>query len=326
MKTIAFDVMGNDNGVRPAVEATLEFLHHNLDYYFILVGDAKEINKYVKDNERIKVLDVSKSISQEAKALESRHEKTSMSVAINLVKKNEADAVLSAGSSAAYLTQLILILKRLPNIKRPAFMPVFPTIIPNKKFVMLDVGANVITTAQMLEQWALMGSIFAIEVLNVKNPRVGLLNIGKEDNKGHDYHQEAHKLMLNSSRFDYVGFYEPRDLLKGQIDVMVSDGYGGNLVLKTMEGTVLALLSLIKKQLMSKIKYKLGAFLSKGAFKNTKKQLDYRNVGAAWVLGVDGLAMKAHGSSNKKAYLGAFEQLSQALNNDFWPKFKEALK
>ncbi len=324
MKRIAFDVMGNDNGVRPAIEATIEFLHNNLNYYFILVGDADEINKYVKDNERIKIIDVKETIDQNAKSLSSRHVETSMTTAIKLVRDNEADAVLSAGSSAVYLTQLILILKRLNKIKRPAFMPVFPTTKPGKKFVMLDVGANIITTYEMLVQWALMGSIYAEIVLKINQPKVGILNIGVEDNKGHEYHQLAHEQLKVDQKINYIGFVESRDLLKGNFDVVVSDGYGGNLVLKTMEGTVLSILTLIRDNLNQKLKYKIGALLARGAFSNVKRQFDYRNVGAALVLGVNGLAMKAHGSSNKKAYLGAFSQLSNALDNDFWTKIKDA--
>lgn len=325
MKTIAFDVMGNDHGVRPAVEATIEFLKYNLDYYFILVGDNSEISKYIKDNERIKIVHVENKIDQDSKSIAMRHVETSMTMAIKLVKDKEADAVLSAGSSAAYLTQLILILKRIEHVKRPAFMPIFPTIKDNKKFLMLDVGANIITTDEMLVQWALMGTIFSRIVLKIEKPTVGLLNIGTEDNKGHDYHRLANQKLIADKRINYQGFFEPRDLLTGNIDVVVADGYGGNLVLKTMEGTVLSLLSLIKMNLNQKLSYKIGALFARKAFLNVKKQLDYRNVGAAWVLGVNGLAMKAHGSSDKQAYLGAFQQLSNALNNDFWNKFKESL-
>ncbi len=325
MKTIAFDVMGNDNGVRPAVEATLEFLKNNNNYYFILVGDCEEINKYVKDNERIKILDVKSVIENNFKALESRKNNNSMGEAIKLVKEGKADAVLSSGNSGAYLLQLILILKTLKNVKRPAFMPIFPTIKPNKKFVMLDVGANVVANDQMLVEWAQMGNIFSKIVLGIDNPRVAIVNIGTEKNKGFKSHQIANDLLESNSKINYLGFYEPRNLLNGEIDVAVCDGYGGNLVLKTLEGSILSLLKLIKTNVNSRIRFKLGALLIRGAFKNVKKQLDYRNVGAAWVLGVNGLAMKAHGSSQKQEFLGALNQLRDAINQDFWNKFKESI-
>lgn len=326
MKTIAFDVMGNDNGVRPAVEATLEFLKNNLDYYFILVGDGDEINKYIKDNERIKIMDIKNTIDADSKVLESRKSNNSMGEAIRLVKEGKADAVLSSGNSGAYLMQLILILKRLKNIKRPAFMPVFPTIKQNKKFIMLDVGANVTATDQMLVEWAQMGNIFSNIVLGIESPRVAILNIGTENNKGYESHQSANEKLKAMSNINYVGFFEPRELLNGEVDVIVCDGYGGNLVLKTLEGSVLGLLKLLKENIMSHFRYKLGALLVRGAFNNVKKQIDYRNVGAAWVLGINGLAMKAHGSSKEKEFLGALNQIRDALDQDFWNKFKEAIE
>ncbi|NQZ66115.1 MAG: phosphate acyltransferase PlsX [Mycoplasmatales bacterium] len=325
MKKIAFDVMGNDNGVRAGVEAALDFVEKNLDYSFILVGDKSEISKITMETERIKIIDVKKEVDKNAGARASRNDDNSMAVAINLVKNNEADAVVSSGDSGVYLSMATLLLKRMPGIKRPAFMPIFPTVIKDRKYVMMDVGANIVTTSQMIEQWAKIGSLFSNITLNVKKPRVGIVNIGTEDSKGNDFQKDAHKNLMRNTEINYIGFVEPRNLLKGVVDVALVDGYGGNLILKTMEGSILSILSLIKKELSSKLKYKIGALLVKGAFNNIKKDLDYRNVGAAWLIGLNKPAIKTHGSSDKKSYLGAFSQLAIVLEKDVVTKLKEVM-
>lgn len=151
MRKIAFDVMGNDNGVKSAIEAAIDFVKKNLDYVFILVGDQNEINKYTLGNERIQIVHVSKTVEATNKALDARNDETSMSVAIKLVADGKADGVISAGNSAMYLTLTTLILKRMSGIKRPAFMPIFPT-TTDRRLLVLDVGANVQTTSEMLVQ------------------------------------------------------------------------------------------------------------------------------------------------------------------------------
>lgn len=325
MKKIAFDVMGNDNGIRAGVEAALEFVKKNLDYIFILVGDKNKISKITMETERIKIIDIKKEVDKKVGARAGRSGDNSMAVAINLVKNGKADAVISSGDSGTYLSMATLSLKRMTGIKRPAFMPVFPTIIKGQRFIMMDVGANLITTSEMLEQWANLGSIFSNLVLNIKKPRVGVINIGTEDSKGNDFQIEANKNLLKNKNINYVGFVEPRELLKGVVDVAVVDGYGGNLILKTMEGTIISLLTLIKQEIKSKLKYKIGAKLSRGAFTNVKKSLDYRNVGSAWLFGLNSLAIKAHGGADKKSYLGAFSQIVEALEKNAIEKIKKAL-
>lgn len=323
MKTIAFDLNGNDNGVRAGIEAVIEFVKVNLDYIFILVGDKKEISKYVKDTERIKIIDKPELATSTKGALAARKSDSSMATAIRLVKDGKAQAVISSGDSGSYLSMTTLILKRMKGIKRPAFMPVMPTITKNNNFVMMDVGANLETTSDMLVQWSYLGNSFAKSALEISKPRVGIINIGTEPTKGFIWQQEAAKVLAKDKKINFVGFVEPRNLLKGVVDVAVVDGYAGNMILKTMEGTSLTLLSLLKEKLMSKTKYKIGALLSKGAFKGVKDQLDYRNVGAAWVMGLNGLAIKTHGSSDKKSYLGAFGQIANAFNTSTLEKIKK---
>lgn len=280
-RVIAFDVMGNDNGVKPCVEAALSFLNANKGFEIILVGNEKEINKYTQEKPGLKIIHTSEVVNKTMGARAARGGNTSMALAVNLVKDKKADVVISSGDSAIYLTITTLSLKRMPGVSRPAFMPIFPTTTKGKNFVMMDVGANLDVTGEMLYEWSQMGNIFAKKVLNIKKPKVGLINIGTEENKGKSFHTEANELLKKDKNINYVGFVETRELLSGSVDVAVVDGYGGNLVLKTMEGTSLALLSLIKKTLLSKFTYKIGALLSKGGFKEVKNTLDYKNVGGA---------------------------------------------
>ncbi|WP_128008577.1 phosphate acyltransferase PlsX [Mycoplasma sp. ATU-Cv-508] len=325
MRKIAFDVMGNDHGVRPAVEAVVEFVKNNLDYYFYLIGDRKHIDKYVKDNERIKIVDAPLSVSSEANVRQVRRQKTSMQQAIDLVKNGQADGVISPGNSGVYLSSLTLTLKRIPGVKRPAFMPIIPTVNPDQFFVMLDVGANSVATSEMLEQWAKMGAVFAQSILGITDPRVAVLNIGTEATKGTELHQAVHQSLRKMPRLNYVGFVEPRDILNGDVDVVVCDGYGGNLVLKAMEGTALAFKKVLKNEMRTRLSYKIGGLLVKKAFKKVEQKFDYRNVGSAWVIGINGLAVKTHGNSDKQAYLSALNRLARALEENYLTKFKKVL-
>lgn len=323
MKTIAFDVMGNDNGIKVAIDAASEFVNNNLDYIVTLVGDAGEIKKYISENERIKIYNAPAPTYNTSVARSARNEVNSMTVAINLVKDGEADAVLSAGNSGMYLTSATLLLKRIEGVRRPAFAPIMPTIEEDKKFFFLDVGANVETTSEMLHQWAIMGSAFTKAVLNIKNPKVGLVNIGTEEGKGKEFHTEAAKLLKEDKRINYYGFVETRDLINGKVDVAVIDGYAGNMTLKAYEGAITSLLTLIRREIKSKLRYKMGYLLSKGAFKKVKDSLDYKSVGAAWVIGLNGLVIKAHGSSDKQTLLSALKQVDLAITSDALSKFKK---
>ena len=326
MKIIAFDVMGNDNGVKAAVEASKEFVLKNPGFQIKLVGDEKEILKYLeKESEQLKIFNIEETVKKDIGILALRKEKSSMGFSINLVKDKKADIVVSSGDSGAFLSLSTLLLKRIDKVKRPAFMPVFPTVIKNKKFLMLDVGANLNTSAQMLVEWAKLGTIFAKEILKAQKPQVAIVNIGKEKGKGFEFHNEANEI-LEKGKLNYKGFVEPRELLDGKIDVAVVDGYAGNCILKTMEGTVMSFVGLMRKTLRSKFIYKLGALLSRKAFRGISEQLDYRNVGSAWVIGLQNLALKTHGSSDKKSYLGAFEQIKIILQSDFVGKIKKEFK
>lgn len=282
MRVIAIDLMGNDLGVKPMVMAAFAFVKKFQDYRLILVGNMEQVEQVTTEtHERIDFIDIREEIRTEKTARAGRDGGNSMATAINLVRNGEAEGVLSTGNSGALLSMATLNLKRIIGVKRPAFMPLMPTENEGKKFLLLDAGANLETTSDMLVQWALLGSIFAQVVLKVQNPRIGILNVGTEDEKGLEATKEAHQELKKNNEINYLGFFEARDLLKGNVDVAVVDGYAGNFILKTMEGTALSLLKMIKTSIKTKLRYKIGALLSKGAFKSVRQNLDYRHVGAA---------------------------------------------
>ncbi|CAM9108524.1 phosphate acyltransferase PlsX [Mycoplasma marinum] len=324
MTTIAFDVMGNDNGPKPAVVASLNFIKKNPNYKIILVGDKKQIDKFLTEkHERISILDIPITVDVKKGAMVVRDRTTSMYKAIELVKKEEADIVLSSGSSAGYIAYATLVLKRLKGVSRPAFMPVFPTNKSGKRFVMMDVGATLEVEGELLYQWAKIGNVFAEHILGVENPRVSIINVGTEKGKGMKFHNDAYELLEKDENINFQGFIESRGLLTHTTDVAVVDGYAGNMILKSMEGTGLTIGKTLKKEIKKNPLRLFGALLSKGAFKNLKSTMDFRTVGAAWVIGVDGIVIKCHGSSDVKAFAGAFGQIKEAVNNDAMNKIRK---
>lgn len=329
MKTIIFDLNGNDNGIKNGIQASKRFVKDFVDFKILLVGDKNEILKYVQENEKIQIFDSPITASKSNENLTSSFkEKNSMNDALKLLRDNKGQAVLSSGDSGKYLLSSMMILKKIPNVERPAFMSIIPTIKDNKKFLLLDEGANLNVNSDHLVQWSKLASIFSKIMLNVTLPKVGVLNIGTENYKGFEFHDEVNKKLSqkNDQDFEYIGFVESRDLLNGICDVVVADGYAGNLTLKSLEGAVLSFSKLMKNKLTKNIWRKFLAFMLKGAFKDIKEHLDYRNVGAAWILGINGIVIKAHGSSDEKAYYGALNQIRLAIESNALEEFKRALE
>lgn len=331
MKTIAFDLMGSDGKISESIAAINEFLTKNQDYKIFLVGDKLEIEKYLNpqfiNENKVEILNETRvAKANENNIREISKQTTSMSVALDLVSDNKASAILSAGDSGTYLGLATLKIKRLNNVSRAAFMPMIPTLKENKFFLLLDAGANLVVKPEYFDQWAIISSTFYKNLFNIDSPTVGLVNIGTEEYKGFDYHTEANLLLKENKNINYKGFIETRDLLKGEIDIVLADGYAGNITLKTMEGTVLNFSKLLKEKLTKKIIRKILSLLLKPAFKEVKERLDYRNIGAAWVIGLNGIVIKSHGSSDKKAYLGALNQIKLAIESDILNKTKKALE
>lgn len=326
--SIAFDVQNSDNSLVAATEAAFYFAQKNPTIKIWLVGDANKINSAMPKNkpENIIVLqEPNIALKKEKLSKDIAKEENSMNAALNLLANNEVDAVLSAGESSLLLASSMLKLKRLANVSRPAFMPMIPTLEKDKSFLMLDVGANIEVKPEYFLQWAKLAKVFYQTLFKVKNPAIGLVNIGTEDYKGFDFHREANILLKLEKDLNYKGFIETKNILNGSIDIVLSDGYAGNLVLKTMEGTVLNFVKLLKQEFTKTATRQLGSLLLKPAFSEIKERFDYRNVGAAWIIGLNGIVLKAHGSSDKKAFEGALEQIKLAVESDVFSKLKEAI-
>lgn len=316
MKKIIFDALGNDNGIKASLEASKAFLEQNQDFQIQLIADKKEVETFAIKHENLIIIDNSVSVDKTKSPKENYKAKNSMNQGIDMLKNNEAQAFLSSGDSASLLFSSSIRLKKFSGIERAAFMPILPTIKKNKKALLLDVGANLNIKAEHLIQWAKFTNVFAQQILDIENPRISILNIGTEDNKGFDFHIEANKQLKEISDLNYIGFLEPREILENKADIILSDGYAGNVALKTIEGTVLSFLKLIKTNLTKTLLRKILATMLRPAFNDIKEYFDYRNVGSAWVIGLNGIIIKTHGSSDKKAYLGALNQIKTFINKN----------
>lgn len=314
---IAIDVMGGDNAPRAIVEGSIQALReYGVELY--LVGLKSEIEKYLGEEElknpKITIVEASEIINvDEAPVNAIKHKKdSSMVVGLKLVKEGTCDAFISAGSTGAFLAGSLLKVGRVKGIDRPALSPLIPTLKGN--CMIIDAGANVDCKPRNLQQFAIMGSIYMEKVMGMKNPRVGLLNIGAESSKGNELTKESFDL-IKASNVNFVGNVEARDIISGVCDVCVCDGFAGNVLLKNTEGVAMTLFKLLKEEFMKSFKTKLGAVLLKGSLMNIKKRFDYTEVGGAPFLGINGIMIKAHGSSDAKALKNAIRQAKLLYDN-----------
>ncbi len=329
-KVIAIDAMGGDNAPVEIVKGSVEAIGVFGDTKIMLVGPEKllksELSKYSFDKNKIEIVNATEVIGfDEAPTHAIRRKKdSSLVVGLKLVKEGRAGAFVSAGSTGAILTGGTFLIGRIQGIERPAIA----TLIPNLhgETLLIDSGANVDCKPEYLLQFAVMGSVYAENVLGVKNPRVGLVNIGSEKEKGNTLTFAAYEL-LEASGLNFSGNTEAKEIPLGAIDVAVCDAFVGNVILKYSEGFAKALLAMIKKELLSGLLSKIGALLSAGAFKRLKKNFDPSEVGGAAFLGLNGLVMKAHGSSDARAIKNAVKQCRLFIENDIVAKIeKELLK
>lgn len=327
---IAIDGMGGDHAPSAVVQGVVEAVKMYGDIEVYITGPEdkikEELNKNNYNGEKIKIIDAKEVIeTNEHPVMALRRKKDSSIVkALNLVKNGDCDAVISAGSTGAFLAGCTLVVGRIKGVERPALAP----IMPGRKgsFMVIDSGANVDCKPNYLVQFANMGSIYYESVFNKKAPTVGLVNIGAEEEKGNELTKETHKLLKEEKNLNFIGNVEPREIPSGEIDVLVCDGFVGNTVLKLYEGAALNLLGIIKDHIMSaSFMPKLGAMLLKPVFKQLKVKFDYKEVGGAPFLGVDGICIKAHGSSDGKAFKNAIKQTRIFYSSDVIGKIKKEI-
>lgn len=313
--TIAVDAMGADKAPKPEVEgAILAAKHHNVRV--LLVGREEQLRAEMAHHPSaahlpIELVNATEVITMDEKAAQAVRSKrdSSMRVGLRLVREGKADGFITAGNTGAAMATAKMVLGTLPGVDRPALAAVFPT-SKGTAAILVDVGANVDCKPQNLEQFAVMGEMYSRSIFNIAKPRVGLLSVGEEESKGNELTKEAYPL-LKALPIDFIGNVEGRDLYNGNADVIVCDGFIGNVALKVSEGLVEAMRFLLKESLQSTISSQVGALLSRKAFADFKKRLDYSEYGGAPLLGVKGVCIIGHGSSNSNAIKNAIRVAAQ---------------
>lgn len=318
---IAIDGMGGDNAPAAVIEGVIQAVKEYDNIELVITGPTEVINseldKYTYSKERITVVDAREVIlPSEHPVMALRKKKDSSIVkAMNLVKEGTCDGIISGGSTGAFLAGCTLIVGRIKGVERPALAPIMPGRRGN--FMIVDVGANVDCKPGFLVQFAKMGKIYYQKVFNVENPTVGLINIGEEEEKGNELTKATFKLLKEEKDLNFKGNIEPRDIPTGDTNILVCDGFVGNTALKMYEGSASSILGIIKDEVLkSSIISKLGIVLLKPVLKNLLKKFDYKEYGGAPFLGVDGICIKAHGSSDAKAFKNAIRQTKVFYENN----------
>lgn len=325
---ILIDVMGGDNAPQVPIEAAVKAANE-LGVNMVLVGDTdiinKELEKYSYPEDKIIIAhapDVISNHEEPAKAV--RQKKTaSVVVAANMLKNGEGDAMLSMGSTGALLTAGLLIVGRIKGILRPALATTLPTAQGPK--LLVDAGANTNCRPANLVQFGIMGDAYMKKLHNINNPKVGLISNGEEEGKGDDLTKKSYGIMKDAP-FNFIGNIEGRDIMEGNADVMVCDGFIGNVVLKTVEGMGHVISNRIKDIFKKSIITKIGAVFVMGGLKEFKKSMDYREYGGAPLLGCKKLVLKGHGSSDTKAAFAAIKQAKIFIDTDVNKEIEENLK
>ena len=321
---VVVDGMGGDFSPNAVVEGCIAAIKE-YDVDILITGPedliTEELKKHNYDHKKIKIVDAKETISTSEHPVMAikRKKDSSLVKALNIVKSGDADAVISAGSTGAFLAGCTLIVGRIKGIDRPALAPVVPG--EKRPFMIIDCGANAECKPNYLLQFGIMGKIYFENILKIDNPSVGLVNIGTEEEKGNELAKSAHKL-LKEANLNFVGNVEAREIPSGDVNVLICDGFTGNVILKLYEGAVATVFSLLKTRIMGSFRTKLGGVLLKPVFKKFKKDFDYKEYGGAAFLGVNGICIKAHGSSDAKAFKNAIKQATIFYENNVVDKLK----
>ena len=319
------DMMGGDNGLDATIGATKEFIKLHDDVELFLVGDETKLTDF-SSFKNVHILHSDIVLKMDVDPLTALKDKTSsLMVAIKAYLDNNCDAIISAGSTGALLSASIFKIKRLEGITRPCLITSFPTIDKNKKFVVCDLGANSSNTKEELVQFAIMGKIYYSILYKKDNPEVFLLSNGTEEEKGSPLNKEAYPLLKECKEINFKGNIEGRDPLFGGVDVLVTDGYSGNIFLKTVEGTAKAMSKMLKDGFKKNILTMIGYLFAKSGVNEIKEKMDYKNVGGAMLMGVNGIVIKAHGSSDVRSFLSALKNAYMLADVNVIEKIKKGL-
>ncbi len=326
---VAVDAMGGDNAPAEVIKGAVRAVNDDKRIQVILVGKedviAEQLKQYTYEKERIRIVHAEEEITnEEAPVMAIRRKKESSIVkAMNLIKNNEADAFVSAGSTGAVLVGAQLIVGRLPGVERPPLAPLLPT--SKGVSLLIDCGANVDARSSHLVQFAKMGSVYMEHVVGIKNPRVAIVNVGAEEEKGNALVKETFPLLKNCNEINFIGSIEAREIPSGYADVIVCEAFVGNVILKLYEGLAATLIGEIKKGMMSTLRSKIGALLVKPALKGTLKKLDSSKYGGAPMLGLKGLVVKSHGNSKSDEIRNSILQCIAFKEQNINDKIKDSI-
>ncbi len=318
---IAIDAFGSDNAPFPEVEGAILAIKEEVCDKIFLVGKEellkKELEKFFYDHDKIEIVHAAETVSmQDAPATVFKKKKSSSLVqAVKLCQEGKADGMISAGNTGAVMTAALFGLGRIKNVLRPAIATAFPT--QGKPEIILDVGANVECSPENLMQFAQLGSLYSKFFFKIEKPKVALLNIGEEITKGNELYKKVHQQLLEAKDINFAGNIEGKDLLKGIVDVVVCDGFVGNVMLKTVEGAAYSIFSIMKEQIKKDWIAKLGALLSFPVYAYLKKKLDHSEYGGALLVGLNGIAVVAHGRSNSTAIKNAVKLAARMAESGF---------
>ncbi|WP_297404482.1 phosphate acyltransferase PlsX [uncultured Cetobacterium sp.] len=327
---IAVDAMGGDYAPLETVKGAIQALEEMENLSIILVGKKEEIDielkKYNCNIERISIVDAREVVEMDDDpiiAIKAKKD-SSMNRMLELVKSGEADASVSAGNTGALISSSQLKLRRIKGVLRPAITTIFPG--KKRDIVLMDVGANSDCRADFINQFATMGSVYYEEMFSIEKPKVGLLNIGSEEGKGNEITRQSYDLLKENKNINFIGNVESRDMMDGEVDVVVTDGFTGNMVLKTAEGVSKFVFSLLKEEINKSFVGKIGALLLKPIFKKMKNKLDSSEYGGALFLGINGISIKAHGNSSSKGIKNAIKVANKFAEDKFIERLTEVMQ
>lgn len=324
MYKLAIDAMSGDLGSSIVVKACEAFLKEYQDTVLYVCGKQEELSS-LKDLANVEIVDAKDIITMNDSVMTIRRKtEASMSKAVNLCKDDICEAVVSCGSTGGLYACAMFFLKRLEGIDKCGLLATVPT-KTGTGVCMCDVGANAENTAMQLNDFAVMGSCYVQAVRNIASPKVALLNIGTEEKKGNDVHIEAYRLLKDNPNINFVGNIEGREILNGDVDLIVTDGFTGNIALKTVEGAGKVMMDMLKESLMSDTRSKMAALLAKPALKALKDKFDYKSVGGAFMAGFSKPVVKAHGASDEVAFLNAMKLARNMVKDESIEKMKAGL-
>ncbi len=326
---IALDVMGGDNAPQSNMDGAIEAIKE-FGVEVVLLGDKSKIQGLIPSDDTISskmiIVHCEETIGfdeQPVKAVRTK-KNSSIVVGLNMLKNNEVDAFVSAGSTGAILAGGLFIVGRIKGIDRPALTGIFPN--EHGGSLIMDIGANADCKSRNLDEFAMMGSVYAENILGREKPRVALVNIGSEDGKGNELYKNSFELMKKNKDYNFVGNIEARDIPTSNVDVIVCDGFTGNIIIKLTEGIALRFFDMLKRAMFENIKTKLAALMLKKSLKDMKKELDSDEQGGAPLLGVDAIVIKAHGSSKARAIKNAIKQAIKFYESNLLSTIKDYAK